>query len=180
MSQPIWEQGGHKVFPIDPKNTNLVEDLKILLPVKFLWIPLSSFREVKNVSSNQRPGRPSCFYVSAIHRPGRPSCFSDWPEKHKLGRGRRHLACCQVSFNFFQWFQSRFRKCLAQSETRVAILFVRSTRKTHLVEDVKTLLPVMFRWIPCCGFREEVVNVSANQKARVAILFFRSAQKTQT
>ena len=30
--------------------------------------------EVKNVSANQRPGQPTC--------------ISDWPEKHKLGRGR--------------------------------------------------------------------------------------------
>ena len=28
-------QGGHLVFPIGPKNTNLVEDVEILLPVKF-------------------------------------------------------------------------------------------------------------------------------------------------
>ena len=35
MSQPIRGQGGHLVFPIGPKNTNLVEDIEILLPVKF-------------------------------------------------------------------------------------------------------------------------------------------------
>ena len=35
------------------KNENLVEDVKFLLPVK---IPLSGFREVKNVAANQRPG----------------------------------------------------------------------------------------------------------------------------
>ena len=35
MSQPIRGQGGHIVFPISPKNTNLVEDIEILLPVKF-------------------------------------------------------------------------------------------------------------------------------------------------
>ena len=34
MSQPIRGQGGHLVFLIDPKNTNLVEDVEILLPVK--------------------------------------------------------------------------------------------------------------------------------------------------
>ena len=34
MSQPIRGQGGHLVFPIDPKNTYLVEDVEILLPVK--------------------------------------------------------------------------------------------------------------------------------------------------
>ena len=62
MSQPIRGQGGHLVFPIGPKNTNLVEDVEILLPVKFRQIPFSCFRgEVENVSANQRPGRQSCF-----------------------------------------------------------------------------------------------------------------------
>ena len=75
MSQPIRGQDGHFVFPIGPKNTNLVEDVEILLPVKFRLIPFSGFRgEVENVSANQRPGRPFC--------------FSNRPEKHKLGRGR--------------------------------------------------------------------------------------------
>ena len=75
MSQPIRGQGGHLVFPIGPKNTNLVEDVEILLPVKFRSIPFSSFRgEVENVSANQRPGRPSS--------------FSDRPKKHKLCRER--------------------------------------------------------------------------------------------
>ena len=44
MSQPIRGQGGHLVFPIHPKNTNLVEDIEILLPVKFPLIPFSGFR----------------------------------------------------------------------------------------------------------------------------------------
>ena len=35
MSQPIRGQGGHLVFPIDLKNTNLAEDVEILLPDKF-------------------------------------------------------------------------------------------------------------------------------------------------
>ena len=62
MSQPIRGWGGHLVFPISPKNTNLVEEIEILLPVKFRWIPFSGFREeVENVSANQRPGRPSYF-----------------------------------------------------------------------------------------------------------------------
>ena len=66
MAQPIRGQGGHLVFPISPKNTNLVEDVEILLPVKFRWTPFSDFREeVKNLSANQRPGRPSCFFRSA-------------------------------------------------------------------------------------------------------------------
>ena len=58
---------------IGPKNTDLVKDVEILLPVKFRRILFSSFREeVENVSANQR--------LAAI-------LFSDQPEKHKLGRG---------------------------------------------------------------------------------------------
>ena len=91
MSQPIRRQGGYLVFPIGPKNTNLVEDIEILLPVKFRLIPFSGFRgEVENVSANQRPGRPSC--------------FSDRPAKHKLGRGRLDLPSCKVSLNSVKRF----------------------------------------------------------------------------
>ena len=152
MSQPIRGQGSHLVFPIGPKNTNLVEDVEILIPIKFRWIPLSGFRrEVENVSANQRPGRPSCFF--------------DRPEKHKLGRGRWDLASYKVLLNFVQRFQRRSRKCLSQLEARAAILFFRSARKnTHLVEDIVILLPIKFHWIPFSGFRGEVENVSANQR----------------
>ena len=74
MSQQIRGKDSHLVFPIGPKNTNLVEDVEILFPVKFHLILFSSFRgEVENVSANQRPGRPSC--------------FSGRPENYKLGRG---------------------------------------------------------------------------------------------
>ena len=42
-------------------NTNLVENIQYLLPVKFRWIPFSGCREeVENVSANQRLERPSC------------------------------------------------------------------------------------------------------------------------
>ena len=117
---PFWPigQGGHLVFPIGPKSTNLVEDVEILLPAKVRWIPFSGFRgEVENISANQRPARPSC--------------FSDRPEKHKLGRGCWDLAFCQLSLNSVQWFQMRSQKCLSQSEARAAILFFRSARKTQ-------------------------------------------------
>ena len=98
MSQPNRGQGSHLGFPIGPKNTNLVEHIEILLPVKFRRIPFSGFREeVKSVSANQSSGRPSC--------------FSDQPEKHKLGRGPWDLASCQVLLNSVQRFQRRSQKC---------------------------------------------------------------------
>ena len=70
MCQLFWQisQGRNFCLLIGLKNTHLVEDVEILLPVKFRWIPFSGFREeVENVPANQRPGRPSY--------------FSDLPEK---------------------------------------------------------------------------------------------------
>ena len=79
------------------KTQNLVEDVEILLPVKFQWIRFSGFRgEVKNVSANQRLGRPSC--------------FSERPKKQELGRGHWDLASCQVSVISVQRFQRRKSK----------------------------------------------------------------------
>ena len=154
MSQPIRGQGGYLVVLIGPKNTSLVEDVEILLPVKFCWILFRGFRgKVENVSAN--------------HRPVRPFCFSDPPEKHKLGRGHWDLASYQVSSNSFQHFQKGSRKCLSQSEARAAILFFPDwpkKKKTNVVEGIESLLPVKFRWIPFSSFFREVENVSANQR----------------
>ena len=135
MSQPIRGRVAILFFQSAWKNSNLVGGVEILLPVKFWWNLFSGFRgEVENVLANQRPGRPSC--------------FSDWPEKHKLDRGRWHVASCQVWLNSVQQFQ-RSGKWLSQSEARVAILFFRSAQKNaNLVEDVEMLLPVKFGWIP--------------------------------
>ena len=56
MSPPIRGQGGHLGLRISLENTNFVDDVEILLPVKFHEIPFSDFRgEVKNISANQRP-----------------------------------------------------------------------------------------------------------------------------
>ena len=50
MSKPIRGQCGRLVFPIGPKNKNLVEDVEFLLPVKFRCILFHGFRgEVENV-----------------------------------------------------------------------------------------------------------------------------------
>ena len=46
-----------------------------------------------------------------------------------------------------------------------------------LVEDVEISFPVKFRRILFSGFREEVENVSANQRLGRPSCFFRSAQK---
>ena len=77
----------HLGFCIGTKNTNSVENVGILLYVKFPVILIRIFREeVKNVSANQ-----SLWWQSLFSYP---------PEKHKLGRGRWLLA---FVYNFIKF-----------------------------------------------------------------------------
>ena len=168
MYQPIRGQGGHFVFPIGPKNTNLVEGIEILLPVKFRWIPFSGFRgKVENVSANQRPGRQFC--------------FSDRPEKHKLCRRHWDLASCQVSLNYVQRFLQRSPKCLSQSEARVAILFYPIGPKTHINgRGCWDLASYQVSLNSVQRSQRRSRKCLSQSEARAAILFFRTARKTQT
>ena len=165
MSQPIRGQGGHIVFWISPKNTNLVEDVENLLSVKFRWIPFSGFiGEVKNVSAN--------------HRPGRPFCFSDPPEKHKLGRGCCDLASYQVSSNSFHSFRGEVEKCLSQSE---AILFLSDLPEKHkLGRRHWELASCQVSLNSVRRFQRRSRKCLSQSEARAAILFYRSAQKIKT
>ena len=45
MFQPIRGQGGHFRFPIGTKNTNLIEGVEDLVPIKFRQYPLSGCGE---------------------------------------------------------------------------------------------------------------------------------------
>ena len=73
LSQSGW--GGQLVFISDRLEKYKLGRIffYILLPVTFRWIPFSGFREVENVSANQRPGWPSGFF--------------DRPKKDKLNLG---------------------------------------------------------------------------------------------
>ena len=136
----------------------MVEDVEILIPVMFSWIPLSGFRwKVENVSGNQRPGRPSC--------------FSDRPRKHKLVRGHWDLASYQVSLNSIQRLQRRSLKCISQSEAETAILYFGSARKTQTRwRPLRSSFLSSF-WILLRGFRGEVENASANQRPGLSSCF---------
>ena len=133
-----------------PENTNLVENIEILLPVKFHCISFSGFRKkVENISAYQRPGRPSC--------------FSNRPAKHKFSRGNWDLVYCQVSLNSVLRFHSS-KKYLSQSEARVVILFFRSARKHPLAKghwDV-AYRQVSLNCVP--QFQRTSKHVSTNRK----------------
>ena len=165
-----WQVGqdGHLVFPIGLKKPNLVEDVEIFLPVKFCWIPFSGFKEkLDNISANQRPGWPSCFY--------------DRPEKHKLGRGPWDLASCQVLMNSVQQLQRRSRKCLNQIEARAVILFFPDRPEKHKLGRGRWDLPSCYVSLNSAQrFQRRIQRCFGQSEARAAVLFFRSAPKTQT
>ena len=166
---PFWQivQGSNFCLFIGPKNTILEEDVEILLPIKFHWIRFSGFRgEVENVSANQRPGRPSC--------------FSDWPSKHKLGRGRLDLDSCQVSLNSIQRFQRRSHKYLSQSEARRPSCFSDRPEKHKLGRGRLDLASCQDLLNSLQRFLQRSRKCLGQSEAGAAILFFRSARKTQT
>ena len=120
-------------------------------------IPFSGFREVENVSANQKPGQPSC--------------FSDRPEKHKLHRGPWDISSSLVSLISVQQFR-RSRKFLSQSEARAAILFFRLAKKT---KTWKRTLRSFF----LSSFLEfrSVQNISANQRPGQLSCFYDRPKK---
>ena len=165
LSQPIRGLGGHLVFPICPKNSNLVEDVEILLPDKFRWILFSGFRgEVKNVSANQRPGRPSC--------------FPDWPERHNSVEDVEILL--PVTFHWI--LLSCFRKVENVSANQ------RPGRPYYCTDRPEKHKRGRGRW-DLASWQVSLKSVQPFQRrsrkclsqseARAAILFFRSARKTQ-
>ena len=114
MSQPIRGRGGNLVFPIDPKNANLVEGIEILLSVKFRCIPFSGFIEVEMSE--------------------RPSCFSDRPEKHNVMWQMTLRSCFLSSFVEFCSAVPGFREVenvLANQMPDGCVVF-RSARKTQI------------------------------------------------
>ena len=93
MFQQIRGQGSHLVFPIGPKNTNtnLVEDVEILLPGKFCWIPFSNFRgDVENVKVYTGQCAMTIAYLSLWLR---------WAKNLVKAHWRRIPASCKVLSN---------------------------------------------------------------------------------
>ena len=169
MSQPIRSWGGHLIFLISPKNTNLVEDFEILLPVKFLWIPFSGFiREVENFSANQRPGRPSC--------------FSDLLEKHKLGRASRALRSCFLSsfVEFCSAVCEEVENVSANQRPGRPSCFSDRPEKHKLGREHWDLASCQVLLNSVQPFQRRSRKCLSQWEARAAIFFFWPARKTQT
>ena len=133
MSQQIIDRGGHFVFPIHLKNTDLVKGIEILLPIKFRRIPFSGFRgKVENVSANQRPGRPFCFFPIGL--------------KNTNVVEKALRACFLSSF-------VEFRSAVSEEKSKMSqpirgqgghLVFPISPKYTNLVEGLEILLPIKF------------------------------------
>ena len=167
MSQPIRGQGGHLVFPIGPKNTNLVEDVEILLPLKFRWIPFSGFRgEVENVSANQRPGRPSC--------------YPDRPKNTNFVEDVEILLPVKFRWIPFSGFREEVENVSANQEARAALLFSRSAQKHKLCRGRWDLASCQVLLNSIQWFQRRSWKCFSQSEARAAILFFLLARKTRT
>ena len=165
MSRQIRGQGDHLVFPISPKNTNLVEDVEILLPVNFPWILFSGFRgEVENVSANQRPGRPSC--------------FSDRPEKTQ-NWSRTLRSCFLSTFVEFRSAVSEEKSKMSQRPGRPSCISDRH-KKHKLGRGRWDLASCQVSLNSVQQFQRRSRKCLSQSEARAAILFFGSARKTQT
>ena len=166
MSQQIRGQGGHLVFPIDPKNTNLAEDVVILLPVMFRWIPFSVFRgEVENVSVNQRPGQPSCFPISPKNTNSVENVVILLPVKFPWILFRVFREVKNVSAN-----QRRGRPSCSSDQPE----------KHKLGRGCWDLASCQVSLNSIERFQRRSRKCLSQSEARAAILFFQSTRKTQT
>ena len=120
-------------FTDRPENTNFVEDVDIMLPVKFCLIPFSGFRgEVVKMSANQTPGRPLVLPIG--------------PKDTNLVEDVQIMPfAVEVSLNSVQLFERRSRKCFSQSRGQGGqVVNPIGPENTKVVEDVQILLPVKF------------------------------------
>ena len=166
MSQPIRGQGGNLLCPIGPKNTNLVGDVEILLPVKFRWIPFSGFGEVEYVSANQRPWQSSC--------------FSDRPKNTNLVEDDEILLLVKFRWIPFSGFGGEVENVSANQRPWLPFYFSDRPKKHKPGRGCWDLASSQVSLNSVQRFQRRSRKCLSQSEARAAILFFRSARKTQT
>ena len=168
MSQQIIGRGSHFVFPIHLKNTNLVEGVGILLPIKFRQIPFSGFRgEVENVSANQRPGRPSCFFQIGL-------------KNTNLVEGIESLLPVKFPWIRFSGFFREVKNVSANQRPGWPFCFSNRPEKHKLGRGCWDLASYQVSLNSVQRLQRSSRKCLSQSEARAAILFFRPTQKTQT
>ena len=145
MSQPIRVKDGHIWSSIGPKNTNVVENVEILLSVKFREHSVQHFerRSWKCISQSE-----------AV----RPSWISDRPDKYKLDRKRWGFASCQVwlKYSVVAEKTSKMPQTIRSQDDHLVFSYRPENHK--LDRGRWNLLPVKCRWISFGDNREGVEN----------------------
>ena len=154
-------------FPIGPQNTNLVEDVEILLLVKFCWILISGLREDVDIFSE--PIRYQGGYLA----------FPISPKSTNLVEDVEILLPVKFRWITFSGSSTEVENVSANQRPVRPSCFSDRSENTNLVEDVEILLPAKVRWIPFSGFRK-VENVSAKQRPGWPSCFTDWPEKTQT
>ena len=106
MCHLLWwiGQGGNFYSLFGPKNTNLVEDVKPLLLVKFRWIQFRGFRGKVKICLSQSEARAAILFL-------------DKPEKtQNLVEDVENLLSVKFCWIRFSGFIGEVKKCLSQSE----------------------------------------------------------------
>ena len=116
-------------FDLPEKNTNLVEDVEFLIPVKFLQILFSG--SDKNLKIYHSVGGKGCHL------------FSISPKNSNLVE-YVEIFPCQVSLSFGS-LREEAEKSLNQSETWTVTSFFIGPGNISLVEDIGVLLSFEFR-----------------------------------
>ena len=148
-----------------PENTNVVEDVEILLPVNFRWIPFSGFR-CKNeiVSANERPGRPFSYFLIG-------------PKKQKIGRDVDILLPVKFRWIPFNSLRGEVENVSANQRPGRPSCFFQSTRKHKLGRGHWDLASCQVSLNSVQRFQRRSQKCRSQSETRATILFFRSANK---
>ena len=167
MSQPIRDQGGHFVFPIGPKNTNLVEGVEILPPIKFRWIPFSGCRKKSKMSQ-------------PIRGQGGHLVFPIPPKNTNLVEGVKILLPVKFRWIPFSGFRGVVENVSANQKPGRPSSFSDPPEKHKLGRGLWDLASCQVSLDSVQRFQRRSRKCLSQSETRAAILFFRSAQKTQT
>ena len=167
MSQPIKGQGSHLGFPIGPKNTNLVEDVEILLPMKFCWIPFSGFRREIEMSQ-------------PISGQGSHLVFPIGPKNTNLVEDVEILLPVKFRWILFSGFRWEVENVSANQRPGRPSSFSDQPEKHKLGRERWDLASCQVSLNSVQRFQRRSRKCLSQSEARAAILFFWSARKTQT
>ena len=167
MSRPIRGQGGHLVFPIGPKNTNVVEGFEILL--------LSSFVEFRLEASEEKSKMSQPIRGQVSHL-----VFSIGSKNTNLVEGFEILLPVKFRWILFSGFRGEVENVSANQRPGRPSCFSDRPEKHKLGRGCWDLASCQVSLNSVQRFQRRSRKCLSQSEARAAILFFPLARKTQT